>query len=152
MRANFSQENIEGMKSFDPELARKAQIALDNKLPVNFQQLELIEETLPRLMAEKGQLAATRAEVAKLPKGGPYQLPKSVDISACRPVPGQKDVEGTLMELPEHFYPGMAQQIRDGKAIAGNFSALHQDALYDKKEIARAQAEIASKGQKKAVE
>ncbi|CAK9006017.1 unnamed protein product [Durusdinium trenchii] len=43
MRASFSQDNIEQMKNFDPELARKAQIAYDNKLPVNFQQLELIE-------------------------------------------------------------------------------------------------------------
>merc|ERR1711957_444295 len=48
MRANFTQENIEGMKAFDPELARKAQIAFDNKLPINFQQLEIIEDTLPR--------------------------------------------------------------------------------------------------------
>merc|ERR1712218_1719 len=46
MRANFTQENIEGMKAFDPELARKAQIAYDNKLPINFQQLEIIEESL----------------------------------------------------------------------------------------------------------
>merc|ERR1712084_51289 len=69
MRANFTQENIEGMKAFDPELARKAQIAFDNKLPVNFQQLELIEETLPRLVEEKTQLDTLRKEVAKLPPG-----------------------------------------------------------------------------------
>merc|ERR1719251_539987 len=67
MRANFTQENIEGMKAFDPELARKAQIAYDNKLPINFQQLELIEETLPRLLEEKTQLEMARAETAKLP-------------------------------------------------------------------------------------
>merc|ERR1719264_1711679 len=67
MRANFTQENIEGMKAFDPELARKAQIAYDNKLPVNFQQLELIDETLPRLLEEKTQLEAARSEIAKLP-------------------------------------------------------------------------------------
>merc|ERR1719261_271615 len=90
MRANFTQENIEEMKKFDPELARKAQIAYDNKLPVNFQQLEVIEETLPRLLEEKKQLEAARAAVAKLPVGGPYALPNAVDISAARPVPGQK--------------------------------------------------------------
>merc|ERR1719190_36277 len=56
MRANFTQENIEKMKAFDPELARKAQIAYDNKLPINFQQLELIDESLPRLLEEKTQL------------------------------------------------------------------------------------------------
>merc|ERR1719284_2116811 len=70
MRANFTQENIEKMKAFDPELARKAQIAYDHKLPVNFQTLELIEETLPRLLEEKEQLAAAADEVAKLPVGG----------------------------------------------------------------------------------
>merc|ERR1712217_989570 len=81
MRANFTQENIEEMKKFDPELARKAQIAYDNKLPINFQQLELIEEALPRLLDEKKQLETARTEVAKLPAGGPYALPKSLDIS-----------------------------------------------------------------------
>merc|ERR1719434_575713 len=89
MRANFTQENIEKMKAFDPELARKAQIAYDHKLPVNFQQLELIDDVLPRLLEEKNQLAAARGEVAKLPVGGPYALPKSADVSACRPIPGQ---------------------------------------------------------------
>merc|ERR1719235_415249 len=69
MRANFTQENIEEMKKFDPELARKAQIAYDNKLPINFQQLEVIEENLPRLMEEKQQLEAARAEVNKIQIG-----------------------------------------------------------------------------------
>ena len=87
MRANFSQENIEGMKQFDPELARKAQIAFDNKLPINFQQLEIIEETLPRLLSEKTQLEAARKGVAEIKAGGPYELPKSLDVSAARPVP-----------------------------------------------------------------
>merc|ERR1719277_1300098 len=96
MRANFTQENIEKMKAFDPELARKAQIAYDNKLPVNFQQLELIEESLPRLLEEKTQLETARGAVAKLPVGGPYELPKDLDISAARPVPGQKDLFGTM--------------------------------------------------------
>merc|ERR1712187_695428 len=42
MRATFTPENIEEMKKFDPELARKAQIAYDHKLPINFCSLELI--------------------------------------------------------------------------------------------------------------
>merc|ERR1719277_2376380 len=106
MRANFTQENIEEMKKFDPELARKAQIAYDHKLPVNFQQLEIIEESLPRLLEEKAQLEAARTEVTKLPVGGPYELPKSLDISAARPVPGQKDLYGTMVELAEMQNPG----------------------------------------------
>eukprot|EP00928_Gymnodinium_smaydae_P031972 TRINITY_DN2328_c1_g1_i1.p2 TRINITY_DN2328_c1_g1~~TRINITY_DN2328_c1_g1_i1.p2 ORF type:complete len:165 (-),score=52.02 TRINITY_DN2328_c1_g1_i1:55-549(-) len=99
MRASFTPENIEEMKKFDPELARKAQIAHDNKLPINFQQLETIEESLPRLLEEKKQLAAARAEMVKLPVGGPYELPKSMDVSAARPAPGQKDTLGTPMEI-----------------------------------------------------
>merc|ERR1719326_2187473 len=61
MRANFTQENVEKIKDFDPELARKAQIAYDHKLPINFQQLELIEDILPRLLEEKTQLEAARS-------------------------------------------------------------------------------------------
>merc|ERR1711865_1371784 len=67
MRANFTQENIEKIQAFDPELARKAQIAYDHKLPINFQQLEQIEETLPRLLKEKEQLETARQAVAALP-------------------------------------------------------------------------------------
>mmetsp|Transcript_93763 Transcript_93763/g.195529 ORF Transcript_93763/g.195529 Transcript_93763/m.195529 type:complete len:180 (-) Transcript_93763:80-619(-) len=111
MRATFTQENIEKMKAFDPELARKAQIAFDNKLPINFQQLEMIEESLPRLLEEKKQLTAAREAVAKLPVGGPYKMP-AVDISAARPVPGQKDLQGTALELAEKVNPGsMASQV-----------------------------------------
>merc|ERR1740139_2193277 len=69
MRANFTQENIEKMKAFDPDLARKAQIALDHKLPINFQQLEIIEDALPRLLEEKVQLETARSTTAKLPLG-----------------------------------------------------------------------------------
>merc|ERR550537_922127 len=108
MRANFTPENIEEMKKFDPDLARKAQIAYDNKLPINFQQLEIIEESLPRLLEEKTQLEAARGAAAKLPVGGPYELPKSVDVSAARPSPGQKDALGTPVELAQrggHAFP-----------------------------------------------
>merc|ERR1719324_1008889 len=94
MRANFTQENIEKMKAFDPELARKAQIAYDHKLPINFQQLELIDDVLPRLLEEKSQIEAARSEVAKLPPGL-YELPKHLDLSSIRPQPGQQDVVGT---------------------------------------------------------
>merc|ERR1719242_2089249 len=86
MRANFTQENIDKIKAFDPELSRKAQIAYDHKLPINFQQLEVIEETLPRLLEEKAQLEAARTEVLSLPPGE-YYLPEELDVSACRPCP-----------------------------------------------------------------
>mmetsp|Transcript_78559 Transcript_78559/g.177429 ORF Transcript_78559/g.177429 Transcript_78559/m.177429 type:complete len:177 (+) Transcript_78559:89-619(+) len=117
MRASFTQENIEKMKAFDPELARKAQIAYEHKLPVNFQQLELIDDVLPRLLEEKQQLTAARDGVAKIPAGGPYQLP-DIKLDAVRPAPGQKDVQGTLFELAEVLYPG-----KTGNLIAGPLSS-----------------------------
>merc|ERR550532_2168008 len=118
MRAGFTQENIEKMKAFDPELARKAQIAYDHKLPVNFQQLELIEETLPRLLEEKQQLEHARAKVASLLVGGPYEIPADVELSACRPVPGQKDIQGTFAELSEVKYPGLLAEVQQQRKIA----------------------------------
>merc|ERR1719378_1049537 len=114
MRAHFTPEHVEKMKQFDPELARKAQIAVDHKLPINFQQLEIIEDTLPRLLEEKAQLEAARAAVAKLPAGD-YNFP-AVDISAARPVPGQKDLQGTVMELAELQNPGCQAAILEGPA------------------------------------
>merc|ERR1719253_1416125 len=116
MRANFTPENIEEMKKFDPDLARKAQIAMDNKLPINFQQLEIIEETLPRLLEEKKQLEAARGAVAKLPLGGPYEMPKGIDVSAARPIPGQKDIQGTFGELAERKDPGCVSRVLEGPA------------------------------------
>merc|ERR1719436_890639 len=113
------------MKAFDPELARKAQIAYDNKLPVNFQQLEIIEDSLPRLLEEKKQLETARAAVSKLPVGGPYEMPKGLDISAARPVPGQKDLMGTMMELAEAQNPGCQAALLTGpaKEIATNIAS-----------------------------
>jgi len=114
MRANFTQENVEKVKDFDPDLARKAQIAFDHKLPINFQQLELIDDILPRLLEEKSQIETARAEVAALPPGN-YELPKGLNLSAVRPQPGQKDIAGTRAELPAVKYPEMVNA--DSEAI-----------------------------------
>merc|ERR1719160_1507161 len=84
MRATFTQENVDAMKEFDLELARKAQIALDNQLPTNFVQLDTIEQDLPRLLEEKKQLDSARTEVLKLP-GGKHDLPEGLDLSAAYP-------------------------------------------------------------------
>merc|ERR1719181_676562 len=118
MRANFTEDNIEKIKDFDPDLARKAQIAYDHKLPINFQQLELIEDILPRLLEEKNQLEAARSTVTKLPTGT-YNLPKELDLSAVRPQPGQKDIQGTRIELPAVKYPELTDELlkKDIKAL-----------------------------------
>merc|ERR1719316_1645073 len=84
MRATFTQENVDAMKEFDLELARKAQIALDNQLPVNFVQLDTIEQDLPRLLEEKKQLETARTEVLKLP-GGKHDMATKVDSAFPAP-------------------------------------------------------------------
>merc|ERR1719160_1944410 len=103
------------MKEFDPELSRKAQIALDNDLPVNFQQLELIDDILPRLLEEKKQLEVARTEILKLP-AGTYDFPKALDVSACAPAPNAKGIEGTAAELIKvKYHP---EQLISGKEDA----------------------------------
>merc|ERR1719273_1459426 len=94
----------------------EAKLAYDHKLPINFQQLEIVDEALPRLLEEKKQLETARSEVGKLPVGGPYVLPSGLDISAARPVPGQKDLQGTMMELAELKDPGSQARILEGPA------------------------------------
>lgn len=84
-RATFDQEIIEEMKAFDDELPRKAQIALDNKLAINWRALDYIEDELPRLMEEKKQLEAARKQVLSA-KVGDYSQPK-IDSSVCTPSP-----------------------------------------------------------------
>merc|ERR1719379_1773135 len=85
-RATFTQENVDAMKEFDTDLARKAQIALDNQLPINFMQLDTVEENLPKLLEEKKQLEAARAGTLKL-GAGQYDLKAIGDVSACYPAP-----------------------------------------------------------------
>lgn len=84
-RATFDQEVIEEMRAFDDELPRKAQIALDNKLSVNWRSLDYIEDELPRLLEEKKQLEAARKQVMAA-KPGDYSQPK-IDASVCTPSP-----------------------------------------------------------------
>merc|ERR1712118_605611 len=89
-RANFTPETVERIAEYDEELARKAQIALDNGLAINFIDLETVEEDLPRLLEEK-KLDAARKAVLEAPVGQ-YALPK-VDLSAVKPQPNTLTAE-----------------------------------------------------------
>ena len=84
-RANFTPETVERIAEYDEELARKAQIALDNNLAINFIDLETVEEDLPRLLQEKQQLEVARKAVLEAPVGQ-YALPK-LDLTAVKPQP-----------------------------------------------------------------
>merc|ERR1719145_248531 len=90
MRANFTQENIEKMKAFDPELARKAQLAYDHKLPINFQQLEIIDEALPRLLEEKKQLEPRARRWASCPWAGRTPSRRAWTSRRRGPCPGRR--------------------------------------------------------------
>merc|ERR1711924_41354 len=52
-RANFTPETVERIAEYDEELARKAQIALDNGLAINFIDLETVKPQPKTLTAEE---------------------------------------------------------------------------------------------------
>jgi len=76
-RANFTQENIDELREWDPQLADKAQIAFDNDIKVNFTNLEYIdrEKYLQQFVKEKETLDKIRKEVFALPPGKYDQTP-----------------------------------------------------------------------------
>ena len=101
MRANFTQQHVDDMRSYDEELARKAQLALDNGLAINFLQLELIEQNLPLLLKEKEQLDAARKEV--LGRGAGDYSPLKADTSACENLGAGGPGEGFKLKIPEAY-------------------------------------------------
>jgi len=94
MRANFTQNDVDALKEYDIELARKAQIAHDNGLAINFLDLERIEETLPRLLKEKAQLEEARKEVLGR-KVGDYG-PIKTQVPDCKP-------KNFKLKMPESY-------------------------------------------------
>ncbi|SPJ10231.1 conserved Plasmodium protein, unknown function [Plasmodium sp. DRC-Itaito] len=111
-RATLTQENVNAMVEFDYELAKKAQIAVDNNLPVNFFDLEYIDrpEYLKLLLEEKEILEKARDEVLKMQKGN-YKIPdilknyKRVEI----PREWRKELEIDEKILKEQ--PGLKENI-----------------------------------------
>lgn len=85
MKATFNQELIHEIAEHDEELARKAQIAFDNNLSVEWKTLEVIESELPRLLQEKKELEAARTQVLNAKKGD-YAQPK-FDSKVVVPTP-----------------------------------------------------------------
>eukprot|EP00921_Rhytidocystis_pertsovi_P009766 GHVQ01015709.1.p1 GENE.GHVQ01015709.1~~GHVQ01015709.1.p1 ORF type:complete len:238 (+),score=27.27 GHVQ01015709.1:55-768(+) len=80
-RAVFTQGNVDAIREFDEELARKCQIALDNGLVINMMDVEHIDRPgyVDKLVKDKAALEAARKEVMSLPVGGPYTIPKSLE-------------------------------------------------------------------------
>jgi hypothetical protein len=99
MKATFNQELIQEIAEHDEELARKAQIAYDNNISVEWKVLENIEAELPRLLKEKQQIEAARAEILGRKKGD-FDVLKS-NISEVVPTP--KNLGGVLPN--EQYHP-----------------------------------------------
>ncbi|CAD7948872.1 unnamed protein product [Amoebophrya sp. A25] len=102
MRANFTQENVEALKEFDVELARKGQIALDHGLAVNFLDLEYIDETLPRLLIEKELSQMAQLDILQR-KDGDYAPMKSLE-------PRKKEaVNAAMLKMPSVYKKKMLE-------------------------------------------
>uniref|UniRef100_A0A0G4G3X7 Uncharacterized protein n=1 Tax=Chromera velia CCMP2878 TaxID=1169474 RepID=A0A0G4G3X7_9ALVE len=78
-RAEFTDENIAAIREFDPDLADKAQLAMDNKLKINMEELEHIDDKLffEQAMKEKALLEKLASETMSMP-AGKYDQPPSI--------------------------------------------------------------------------
>ncbi|KAL8273425.1 hypothetical protein Esti_002670 [Eimeria stiedai] len=78
-RAVLTQADVDAIAEYDPELSGKAQIAVDEKLAVNFQDLKYFDrpEYVAAFKKEQKLLQEARAEVLRAPKGQ-YNMPKAV--------------------------------------------------------------------------
>ena len=84
MKATFNQELIHEIAEYDEELGRKAQIAFDNGLSVEWRALDHIEEELPRLLEEKKEIESARKQVMS---SKDYSQPK-INTKVVYPCPG----------------------------------------------------------------
>eukprot|EP00922_Rhytidocystis_sp_ex-Travisia-forbesii_P030793 GHVS01045434.1.p1 GENE.GHVS01045434.1~~GHVS01045434.1.p1 ORF type:complete len:247 (-),score=48.28 GHVS01045434.1:367-1107(-) len=112
-QAAFTQENIDAIREFDEELARKCQLAHDNDLHINMMDLEHIDRPgyLDALKRDKAVLEQARREVESLPVGGPYVMPKCL---ADYKAPEQEASWNPQNEIgPEVFevQPGYRQEV-----------------------------------------
>ncbi|PFH35465.1 hypothetical protein BESB_063520 [Besnoitia besnoiti] len=78
-RAILTQENVDAMREYDEELANKAQIAVDNNIPVNFQNLDFFDrpEFVEMHKKEEALLKRAREDVLAAPRGQ-YEVPSYV--------------------------------------------------------------------------
>ncbi|SCN59603.1 conserved Plasmodium protein, unknown function [Plasmodium chabaudi adami] len=111
-RATLTQENVNAMVEFDYDLAKKAQIAVDNNLPINFFDLEYIDrpEYLKLLLEEKAVLEKAREEVLKREKGN-YQMPDVIKNYKRVEVPRKWRQELEIDEQILKAQPGLKENI-----------------------------------------
>ncbi|XP_022589727.2 uncharacterized protein LOC34617506 [Cyclospora cayetanensis] len=78
-RAVLTQSDVHAIAEHDPDLARKAQTAVDEGLAVNFQDLQYFDkpEFVAAFRKEQQLLKEVRGEVLNAPKGQ-YNIPKAV--------------------------------------------------------------------------
>ena len=81
-------------QEYDAEIARKAQIAYDNGLAINFMDLERIEQNLPKLLKEKEQMEAVRKEI--LGRGVGDYTPLKSPTDQCK-------IETFKLKMPDSY-------------------------------------------------
>ncbi|KEG01776.1 conserved Plasmodium protein, unknown function [Plasmodium vinckei vinckei] len=111
-RATLTQENVNAIVEFDYDLAKKAQIAVDNNLPINFFDLEYIDrpEYLKQLLEEKAVLEKAREEVLKREKGN-YQMTDIIKNYKRVEVPRKWRQELEIDEKILKAQPGLKENI-----------------------------------------
>ncbi|CRG96706.1 conserved Plasmodium protein, unknown function [Plasmodium gallinaceum] len=111
-RAKLTQENVNAMVEFDYELAKKAQIAVDNNLPINFFDLEYIDrpEYLKLLLEEKEILEKAREDVLKREKGN-YKMPDILKNYKRVEIPRKWRQELEIDEKILNEQPGLKENI-----------------------------------------
>ncbi|SBS85324.1 conserved Plasmodium protein, unknown function [Plasmodium ovale] len=111
-RATLTQENVNAMVEFDYDLAKKAQIAVDHNLPVNFFDLEYIDrpEYLKLLLEEKEILEKAREQVLKMEKGN-YKIPDIIKNYKRVEVPRKWRQELEIDEKILKEQPGLKENI-----------------------------------------
>ncbi|EER09646.1 conserved hypothetical protein [Perkinsus marinus ATCC 50983] len=98
-RATFNQELVEEIGDYDEDLQRKAQVALDNGLAIEWRVLDFIDDELPRLLAEKREIEKAREQVmSKAP--GDYTQPV-FDSSVVVPTPANLGRNYPTLNVPD---------------------------------------------------
>ncbi|KAF4678218.1 hypothetical protein FOL47_003280 [Perkinsus chesapeaki] len=98
-RATFNQELVEEIGDYDEDLQRKAQVALDHGLAIEWRVLDFIDDELPRLLAEKKEIEKAREQVmSKAP--GDYTQPV-FDSTVVVPTPANLGRNYPTLNVPD---------------------------------------------------
>ncbi|EPR58342.1 hypothetical protein TGPRC2_297810 [Toxoplasma gondii TgCatPRC2] len=110
-RAILTQENVDAIREYDEELANKAQIAVDNNIPVNFQSLDYFDrqEFVEMHKKEEALLKKAREDVLAAPRGQ-YTVPSYVADYSPIEIPRKYRTDLELTEEMVKVDPALRMQ------------------------------------------